>query len=326
MKLDITPCMNASYNCLDVLILTLAKHWQLEHRMMFADSWRFKYSKVSPDAASVSFEEVLNVSELVEQRNIEDALHKYHGLIVRRNEMPDLQRAKGLIKQELAEGFPVAIGVDAFHCHWSAAFRKYHLEHFCLAVGIDDEEQNLFVIDPHLTPAPLLLLLADYAETLRDSLSFRYRRGVQELPDWRGLVYAAAMRLLGESASDNRFQQMRELAADLEKHLDFQREVVQHADPFGSFLVLYFKTLSFSRLNFAEYLGYLAASAQVKGVAEVATRMKEQGNNLYKIFLLLMKMSLTPERFNPAMIARRLLDVADHEEALALKLVAISHS
>ncbi len=329
MKLDIPPILDPTYNCLDVLILTLARHWQCEHRLMFADAWRFSYTRAAEDTASISFDEVCDVKQLVESRDIEGALAAHHGLVIRKTDMADVASAVAFLKRELQQGYPVALGVDAFHCHWSTAFHKYHLGHYCLAVGIEDDEQHIIVLDPYLTMAVVRLPVSDYADTVqdadrpKDSLSFR-REARQVDPDaWRHIVSHSAATMLGADG-ENRFQQMRDLAHDIEKYMDFEHEVARHADPYAAFLVLYFKTLSFGRLNYAECLTYLGETAKRDDLLQAAARMKEQGNSIYKIFLLLMKMSLTPKRFKAADIARRLSEVADREEALARDLAELA--
>jgi hypothetical protein len=323
--LPITPSVNPWYNCLDVLLLTLAEHWKREHRLMFADGWRFEYQKLDvsarPPGTPVSFEDQLDVRELVERRDIESALRRYHGIVIRRDEPAGVEQSLDLIRRELLEGRPVAIGVDAYHCHWSAAFQKYHLEHYCLAIGVDGERGDLIVIDPYLSASLLRLPVDYYRQTMRDCLSFRLAPAEQSRPDWRDIVRRSAERMTAASQGSSRVQQMRDLAGDLEAHLDFHAEVARHADPYASFLVLYFKTLSFSRLNFADCLAHLSEQASEPRLAQASTRMREQGTNLYKIFLLLMKMSMTPERFSAPAIAAKLRDVANAEEALARDLL-----
>jgi hypothetical protein len=318
MMLNITPRENPSYNCLDVLIFTLAQEWGIEHRLMFSGSWRFRYEKAAGTAGAVSFEEALDVKELVEKRDIEGALSKYHGLLIERNPMPDIERATALVKRQLSTGAPVALGVDAYHCHWSGAYRKYHLEHYCLAIGIDENKQHFTVIDPYLTNQRVEFPFAQYAETLRDSLSFERSAVVPDSPDWRTLVRGAASPMI------HKVQEIRDLAADLERYLDFHQEVSRHEDPFASRLVLYFKTLSFSRLNYAECLTHLGELSGEALLEQGAVRMKEQGNELFKIFLLMMKFSLTPHRFKVGNIAQKLREIADSEGRLAADLLQLS--
>jgi hypothetical protein len=321
MQLDITPCANATYNCLDVLIFTLASHWGLEHRLMFAEAWRFKYEKVQPSQREVSFDKTLDVRELVERRDVERALSTYHGLEITRHHPGDVKAALDLIRAEVASGCPVAIGVDAYFCPWSSAYQKYHLDHYCLAIGLHEEGDltELVVIDPYLTMDVQYYPLALYEQTRRDCLTFRRASRTPASPEWQQIIRPAATTMLGQ-----RVQQMRDLADDIGAHLDFGREVMRHEDPYASLLVLYFKTLGFSRFNFSESMTYLAETWRQPKLAAAAVRMKELGNASYKIFLLLMKMSMTPARFKREDIAKRLNEVADAEERLARELVALS--
>jgi hypothetical protein len=320
MKLTIKPVENPWYNCLDVLLLTVTQHWGLEHRLMFANGWRFHYEKAPDTAQTVSFEKALDVRELVENRNIEDALGRYHGLLIQHNAMADIEQAVSLVRSELAKGIPVALGVDAYCCHWSSAYRKYHLEHYCLAIGLDEEKQNFIVIDPYLTMEIVEFPFSQYAETLGDSLIFGRSPAIPDAPNWRDLIEGRASAML------SRFQEIRALADDLEKYLDFHQEVTRHEDPFASRLVLYFKTLGFSRLNYAECLAYLAEMSAECSIKQAAVRMKEHGTEFFKIFLLLMKTSLTPHRFKVSNIAQKLRELADREEVLAKELLRAAQS
>ena len=244
MRLEIRPHTNPWYNCLDVLILTLAQHWRCEHRMMFAEAWRFKYEphrletgalETGPleDGSSFPWRDVLDVRELVERRNLEELLRRYHGLSISSHELSSLSAAQSLVAAELAAGYPVALGVDAFFCHWSAAFRKYHLDHYCLAIGMDTD--GLLIIDPYLTLEPQRFSFAEYEPTLRDALTFRHAPAATERPDWREVAGAAAERMLGaQPGRPSPLQQMRALARDLGQHLDFHEEVARHVDPFAS--------------------------------------------------------------------------------------------
>jgi hypothetical protein len=331
MKLDITPYLEPSYNCLDVLVYTVARNWGCEHRLMFADAWRFRYDRAPADTASLTFEEVLDVKELVEARDTEQALAEQHGLVMRKTDMTGVEQAIAFLKGEFQQGSPVAIGVDAFHCHWSNAFHKYHLGHYCLGVGIEDDGQHLIVFDPYLTMEVQRFPVSDYAESLQDTerpkdcLSFRREPPPSGPPDWRRILDRSTTTMLGAEGG-SRFQQMRDLAHDIEKYMDFHQEVARHADPYASGMVLYFKTLSFSRLNYSECLAHLGHATGREELVQAAARMKEQGDNIYKIFLLLMKMSLTPHRFKASEIARRLVEVADREEALARDLANLAKS
>jgi hypothetical protein len=317
MMLDIAPCENPWYNCLDVLILTLARYWKIEHRMMFADAWRFRYTKAPATAESVSFEDALDVIELVEKRDIENALYQYHGLRVTHHPVRELNDVLAIVKKELAQETPVALGVDAYHCHWSAAYHKYHLHHYCLGIGIDEDKCMLFVLDPYLTPRTLEFPFDEYAETLSEIICFERSGFVPPPPDWEQLLCRRALEM------QDGFQEMRDLADDLEKYLDFFQEVVRHEDPYASKLVLYFKTLSFSRVNYADCLACLGEVSANPKLLEAADRMRALGNELFTIFLLLMKSSLTPQRFKVGNIADKLRNVADREEDLAKEFLQL---
>jgi hypothetical protein len=318
MRLDITPHANPLYNCLDVLILTIAKNWNIEHRLMFENAWRFRYARAPAEATSLSFEDALDVRELVERRDIEGALLRHHGLRIDRHPLSDIEQCVRWVRGELASGHPVALGIDAYHCHWSSAYRKYNLEHYCLAIGVNEGTGTFVVLDPYLTKDAVELPFEAYALTLRESLSFRRCEPQLRTPDWQGILRNAA------SSMEPKTSQMRDLADDLERLLDFDHEVARHADPFASLLVLYFKTLSFSRLNFAEALALLGDLSGQAQVLSAATRMKQQGNEIFKIFLLLMKMSLTPARFEARNIATKLRAVADEEHLLVRDVLRIA--
>lgn len=317
-QLDLQGHENPTYNCLDVLLFTIARNWGLDHRLMFVDGWRFRYVKAPASTTTLAFEDACDVRELVENRRVHTALAEYCGLVVNDEEFATLADAMVLIDSELGRGHPVAIRVDAYHCSWSAAYGKYHLEHYCLVIGHDSEKQTLIILDPYLTANVVELPESEYALTLRDALTFDRINIPPTPPDWRPLL----ARRVDEVRPH--LPELRDLADDLVKFMDFHEEVAKHEqDPYASFLVLYFKTLAFSRLNYAECLQCLSERHNEPELAALATRFKHCGDELFKIFLLLMKFSMTPQRFRVENLARRLNDIADREEDLCRHIAQI---
>jgi hypothetical protein len=316
MIITLKPIQDSTYNCLDVLLLTLAGNWNIDHQMMFSHAWRFLYTPPQSWTEETLFNDVIDGKELVEERNIEYYLEEYHGLKINNIPVTSLEQGVALIKQQLALNRPVAINIDARYCPWSDAYQKYDLNHYFLAIGIDEDKKEITGIDPYLEQDVVCLPFDEYTKKLKHCLCFEYHDTGPRDINWKGIIKDSLDFMGGTDNHINKFENMRCFAEDVRDHLDIVKETKDYVDVYASPFILYMKTVGFSRLNYAVLLGYLAEKNSIPELKEFQGKFVEAGNLWYQCFMVLIKMSMMPNRFKSEEIADIIFKVCDSEEKL----------
>lgn len=107
---------------------------------MFTKSWHFNYDlKCSKD----------NIHIVNNHKRDNTLLEKYHGFKLNCHELDDLNDLLTMAKDEIGKVLPIITRFDCFWCPWDPGYQKYHNNHVCPLVGIDEENKNLYISDPY---------------------------------------------------------------------------------------------------------------------------------------------------------------------------------
>lgn len=252
MLKDLKPYFNAERTCMENLFISLIqKYGNVEKLYLYA--WNFGYL----NKKNINFGERIMPSREGEGLNkeIEKALQEFFGIRV----IWHLNYAKNaikVIKDELERGRPVIIGIDIFECEWHKVFQKYHSVHYCLVIGVTNEE--LVCIDDTLASCNGNLRLVHRPEYItipfQKYLQYGFGLVTLEISDNRrnpeNSLYKSALKTLTGFRGVTDFDQMRQLRADIVTEFDIKKEINGFEDAWALDIVRALGYIVWNRKNF----------------------------------------------------------------------------
>ncbi len=317
MFLDIKPVRNADYNCFDGIVASVAKYWNLDYIIMFLSVWGFRFES-GKGKNTTSMGERLDHGG---KNNLIELLREYHGLNIECYYNSENSKILERIRAELSEGKPTAIGTDAFLCPWNPAYKKYHIPHFYLVIGIDEKERELMCIDPFCTSNIERVPFDGFSSTVESYLVFMPENKKTREFDWRTSLSETVVFAM---ENDEAFDAMRRFANEIQSLEDLSKESDGCADLYRTLLLLRIKQLSLDRYKFRELLAYLSEKYGVKEMADYAENM-EHAAKMWDNVVMLMAKEILKSRKSTGIkrIADMVFEAADYEEKLALGILKL---
>lgn len=257
-------------DCMMGAIVNAALYYGMDYAYLYRGIWVFRFEP--SNGQNNCFWKRLSTEELV---NSHKQIELYHGLQVLRYEACNKEEFLAVLIEELWNENPVAIGFDAFYCPWSGVYHKHTLLHFCLVVGLDEENGNILCADPYfmtnIRPCPIDEMMKGFLEF---SL-FRIVRPVCNLETWRQDVCLCAR----QKIDDDVFTQMRVMQEEVLKFRNFVAEIRQQNDKYSFELFYQMKYIYHSRVNHGEFLRYVAkhVGEQAQMLNQSAQWLEEAG-------------------------------------------------
>lgn len=153
MKHQIDSIINEYFSCYQILFATYASYKKRDYEMIFAESWDFEYENNDcPFGVSLSSGSQSR-SELI--------LDKFHGIKIKKVQYTSKENLLDLIHEILPDS-PIMLYYDVFDCPWNIAYRRNHIKHSILLIGID-EKKDLYVLDPYSTKDEIIININDFA-------------------------------------------------------------------------------------------------------------------------------------------------------------------
>jgi hypothetical protein len=166
MKLEIPIKYDNAYNCVDNLVVAIAKWWNKEYALMSAEAWEFSYKPIKLDNS-----ETIGNNVTLNERSNYDYLLEYHGIKTTYIEAKDYLEVLEVIKSELSQNRPVVIYMDTYWCHWySELYKELHRPHFCLVTDMDDK--GLFISDIQMANKGAILPIDEFMKGFRSYVTF----------------------------------------------------------------------------------------------------------------------------------------------------------
>lgn len=139
-RLEIIVKYDNTFNCLENLIVSVAKWLGYNYEMFFLDCWEFNYSKNDKIGNAIKLNEMCGY----------DYLEIYHGLKMEYYEignLADKMSCLNSIKEQISKKIPVIVGMNPYWCPWFIEkYQKINSRHACLILGMD-KENNLDLVD-----------------------------------------------------------------------------------------------------------------------------------------------------------------------------------
>lgn len=217
MKLNILPITNDSMDCYQSSIASVTSWWNRNFEMMFSESWDFsfnydRYLETRSIAKSIGFGGGDDIK----------LLEYYHGIKASFETSENMYSLIDVIQNELNEGHPIAINVDAYDCPWDFGYQKYHKDHICMAVGIDRKTENLFCIDCSNQKINLNIPFSKISNF--KYIKFRIVNDELQIYNWSDIIKKTTEKLLDGEKSKNPFYFMQRFADVIEKATDLSND------------------------------------------------------------------------------------------------------
>lgn len=228
MQLPMIKC--DTYNCFQFLIVTVAKYYKRDYRLMMLELWGFSYDKTVDSTIGEKLK--LCWSGRTKRRK---QLLRYHGIDFNINYVAD---TIGFINGNIKKG-PIAVFVDSFVCPWVPFYQKMHRSHafFLLRCDVD----SYYVFDQYCHDTKInkgfiknnVISIITFNQNEADlyDIKDKIRENLREWKEYGFSQYAA-------------------FVEDMEHSFSTEKEIGE--DPTESKLVMHLKNLSEDRLNFIE--------------------------------------------------------------------------
>jgi len=316
LQLNISPIQSESYNCIQGIVVSVAKYYGFDYELLFANTWGFGFS---PNfSGNVSFGDRV---ELNWRPSGWGVLERFHGLKLNFKKLENIDEALSIINSQINLNEPVILFIDSFWCPWNPAYKKYHITHYCLAVGIDKSQNVINCIDPYISKNIEKLPIASLAEGYRECITFSISRNTGSDSELLNLLLNTAEYNLGINRDSSAFNLMRNFADELVNKFDKEKEMYGYSDV--RFLPLVRKILEIgnSRLNFSETLEYIANKYGFEEIRDFKNRMVQIWKKWRLIRTWLMKAFISDDTSFPIKnLSCLIYDVAGLEEKIAEEL------
>ena len=256
---NIEPYYSSTNSCVENLQISICKMLNRDFRNMYAYSWNFGY-----DQAPELLADRIKISRDRQMMNREEeyALETLCGIRTIWHVNSKSKEFLKIVKKEIKEGRPVAMGIDIYSCYWHRFYHKYHFLHFCLIIGIDEE--GFICIDDtlenkndmsFLIPKDSMIHISykQYQENSKCFITFQFENKVEKM-EMDNVLYLGALKTLSGYQGKSDFDYMRLLKRDIVESFDINREVNDKNEPKAIPIIRSFASVSWSRKNYSLFL------------------------------------------------------------------------
>lgn len=318
--MNITVKYYEQYDCLENLVVAVARWWGHRYELGFAESWGFQYNRKNL-LCDNNFGKNIYDGKVWKLEYLE----KYHGIKVNNIEQGDYHEILDVIRAEVKKDRPVIIYMNTFWCPWyKEDYQKVNSPHYCMVTDIDNED-NIHIKDAQMAENGALLPIDDFSKGFGNCITLSLKECESINDDWKKIIYNAVDRVSTPTGEICMFEQMRNFAEDLKDKLDFSREIKgKEDDPFQAALFEMIRSISRGRMQFSEVLNYMGELVQKPELMAFSNRMKAAGQRWNSVFGMLCKayylQGAARERILDRIIGK-IYEAASDEEDIALSLI-----
>lgn len=218
MKLPIYVYDDQSTNCLDNTIRAVAVWSKRDWELMCMTLWKYNFHRIN-------FQE-LNKGVKYTQfdyTNTEETLYlleKYHAIKTNKHSYY-FDKTKDEIIKELKRGMPVTIYIDSYYCPWfKPKYKRVHSTHFCLVIGIDDEEKGFWISDGQMATDGVYLPFDEYSKGFGSYITYK----ILSLDKKDNISCEEVLSIIIKeliNGSYNAFNDIRQFSRNLEKNMQY---------------------------------------------------------------------------------------------------------
>lgn len=300
------------HNCQEDVIANLSRWLGRDYEMIFIDQWGFFYfpsSRIKIIGSRIDSGE----SRLWEN------LHYYHGIVSTCGYRESMEERFISIRRELHQNRPVVMHTDSFYIPWIRLYNKYHRDHTCLIVGIDDKD-NIQCLDPfwnneiNLLPKENFILSNSICTTI-------LLEEINQSINLEDELVKNIEKLFEGYRNKSSFEMIRDFGTEF-KNLNLAEEVKGCKDwPYVAPLFMQLFKIGHNRTNFNTMLNYLSSEHGKDYLNTLKERLKLVKDKWLSIIHILAPMiEATDYKTELNYCVNTLFEIADEEEHIANNL------
>lgn len=321
MNLNIKPIQESSYDCITLLVATIAGHFKLDYQLALINHWQFLYKSPAPGLPELLGRRIKRSLEFEDPDcPFFRLLEKYHGIRLTPAAAPSFEEAVPAITGELQNGKPVIFRFVNRPFGWHD--QEYE-SHYCLISGYDSENRTFMAIDPYISTEKYLLPLAEFKNEGCRYYNFELNREVEGI-EKRELksIYREILDNLGCGKEEtNAFRAMEKFALELAGLGNLEKECAGFTD-YSTPLFMELKFIHEGRINLTTLFTYLAEHFKTSNLDQKIEQAAAAAKSWHKVRLLAIKVKYMKK--SGAMLERlaeAIREIAVFEEELAKGLL-----
>jgi len=319
MIIDVKPVMSEYHTCIDAVFVTMASFFKSDYELMYIGSWGFEYR--SNKNYDVTFGEKLFSGF---KRRSRDAIFRYHGIIVNWNTADTFDKLIEVINLNLSNDIPIGVFIDSYYCPWNPAYSKFHIDHYCLAIDFDKENNELICIDAYFSENLYKLPIENLRQGYKDYISFSKIEGFNNPFSLKEILQDNFFSLEYRKHHEDTYNNMILFADEIIISLDINSEVQKYnGDIQNSLLFRQINILGKYRIKFAISLRYLAIQYQQQSLDDIADEMVVIGEQWKTVNILFFKLLFKKNELIKHKISMLIKNLANKELEVAYKLIDI---
>lgn len=210
-------------------------------------------------------------------------LQKYCDINIKRADTASCRDVIAVVKQQLELGLPTAVFISTFWCPWHIEYQKLDHRHYCLAIGI--EEENIVCIDPVLSPEVCRIPLKDFENGFGPCMFFEINKKSSNI-NYSSIIKESVERLEKSDFLSN-FQAFTE---DFKEKFDYEKEFGNHE--INLWDVLFFRNMTYvagARILYSRFVSFVADITKNQELYEIANNLMISKSKMDVIRSLLVK-------------------------------------
>ncbi|GLC81977.1 hypothetical protein [Lacrimispora brassicae] len=308
----------SNIDCLFSSIATVVKSWNCEAvEIIGAGAWWFGFSKPISEKTDSIWGRV-HAYRYDSWRILE----AFSGIKVTWNDTTEIEEILPILQVEVAAQRPIIIYINSHFCPWHPHQKEYYT-HFCLVIGMDQENQDLICNDANPPKYKERLPFKLFAQGCGPCITFAKVDKPDKGTDWREVIQDVIDRL-GISTELYSFNLMRRFSEELYQEInnchDRLPAWIEDTVP----VVLNVGLLQKGRIYFARTLTYFAEQFGILEFVSLANRILQASQQWNTISFFAVKSRLNPnDRHSLLRIPQKILEIADFEEQITFDLISL---
>ena len=322
--ISIIPIYNENYNCIENILASLAAFWKCDCYMISSEVWGFSYKTIECSSnKSVLIGNKLNSNS----GDYFKLFGQYHNVEINIYDLNlyNITDLKNIITSEIDINNPVILMINLFWCPWTKFYKIFEAIHYCMIIGVNEENQLLYCIDPFYTLEVIELPMSDFEQGSMSCITLHKLNKKDNNIEWCSVIKNAALHYLGDVNIQSTYLEMCNFAQDVRDKYNAAEEYFQMGDKKFSFISNEINHIRLARLSFSDFLKNFATKYKVNSLYEYSKRMLELGKSWYNINIMFIKTSYMGEKdLLIKRISKTILDLAEKEKNVAMGLLRLS--
>ncbi len=325
VRIDIKNVETKIGYCFMSPIINAAIYYKRDYQLSFAGCLFFGFESFNDEKRRPFHERVSwdFASDLFPEELI-----KYHGIDVIRDKCSEFPDFKSIAESELALDNPIVLTFDAYNAPWTYYYKRHHLMHFCLIVGVDEGSDSFLIIDPYITEKIEKFPFSEVEQSYHWHYKIRlFEPMVNSASVWEEILRRGIHENYENKYNKSSYQMMREFAGEIRDSNDIIEEL-KTQNSTGSYELFHkLKYISLSRLNYSWLLKYIAKEFSVKEFAPLENLMVQVSKKWNLVFGQLTKLCYIEQQETIIRLKKNLHDQivenAEIEEEVTKKIMRL---